>query len=64
MYPYLGLKVINEKNIIIFFIEENKGVILYDDNLGDDEYKVGKLCEVDENEWDFYPEGAYIRLSN
>lgn len=64
MYPYLGYIVENENNIIVFFISENKGVVLYNDGSQNLDYTVGRLGEFDEDEWEFYPEGSYVRLSN
>ena len=62
-YPYLASKKINEKEVVIFFIEENKGVIVHtevDSNL----YKFGKLGNFVETDYSFFDDGRCVRLSN
>ena len=68
-YPYLGIKIVEDKKNIVFFTEENKGVVVYDET-GVDRLRFGFNGAFDEDEYDFLSANdekgnpIFVRLSN
>lgn len=64
VYPYLGTKKIeDDKMIVIFFTENNKGVVVMSETQ-DEEYRFGRYGIFDENEFELLGEGICVRLNN
>jgi hypothetical protein len=68
-YPYLGFKVVNDKNNVVFFTSENQGVVVLDET-NIEGMTFGTNSEFNEEEYDFLPDNdgngneLCVRLSN
>lgn len=68
-YPYLGFKVVEDKNNVVFFTGENEGVVVLDETMIDG-MTFGTNGEFNEDEYDFLPDNdgngneLCVRLSN
>lgn len=62
-YPYLGIKYIGDRHYVVLFAEPETGIIV-ESNTDDENTKFGKLGTFDEDQFEFYPEQYYVRLTN
>lgn len=63
IYPYLGYKQVDGKDVVIFFTNKDVGVIIHSDS-DDPKYKFGKNATFNEDDFDFLPAEQSISIQN
>jgi hypothetical protein len=65
LYPYLGVKEMSDGgNVIVFFTEQNKGVVVMNESKVENNFIFGKYDSYNEDEFGFLKEGICVRLNN
>lgn len=62
-YPYLGRNYVNGKPYVVFFTEEETGLVVMNETDSKD-IVFGKIGNFDENAFELLPKGECVRLSN
>ena len=62
-YPYLGLKIKDKKNNVVFFTSENRGVVVLDET-GEENMMFGLNGEFNEDKSDFLSPEIQISIAN
>ena len=63
-YPYLGQKEdANGKKVVIMFTDVNEGTVVLNETTNV-KYRFGNHDNFNEDEFDFFPAGSWVRLNN
>lgn len=69
-YPYLGFKntdgssVLSKESVIVFFTEENQGVVVHSNVVDNPNEQFGHYGTFNEDDFYFYPEENTVILQN
>lgn len=62
-YPYLGINKINDKNYVVLFLEEDRGIVVMNET-DSEKIKFGLIDNFDESKFEMLPPDQCVRLSN
>lgn len=63
IYPFLGIKTIEDKNYVVFFYEKDMGVVVHADS-GIEGIRLGLHGEFDENQFEYLDPELQVPLHN
>lgn len=63
-YPYLAKNTINDKTYVVFFCEENYGVVVMSEITDNPNVLFGKIGDFDESKFEILPPNIAVNIHN